>query len=382
MRNFTFHNPTRVIFGKNTIKEIGPAIRENGAKKVLLVAGGGSIKKNGVYDAVANSLKEHGIEWIEFWGVRPNPVLSKTREAIEIARKNNVDAILAVGGGSVIDTAKSVAAGVYLDNIWDVYEKKAEIEKALPIYTVLTISAAGSEMDQFAVMTDEESRRKWNIMSDHIYPRVSIIDPSAQMSLPWYQTVNGALDALAHIMEYYFTAKEEEAALSVDEALMRTIIYVVDRLQKKKNDYSARASLAWAATLALNGTSGAGIGDGDWASHWIEHAVSALYPDVAHGAGLGVIFPAWILYMEKHNPGTFKRWARAVWGERSVKGAVLKMRKKLKKWKAPVTLEELGIKKADIAKIADKALEVGGVGSLKELNRKDMISILELASKK
>lgn len=379
MSNFVFYNPTRLVFGKDTIKEIGRLMKENGARKTVLIAGGGSIRKNGVYDTVVNSLRDNGVSWVEAWGVRANPVLSKAREIIELAKKENADSVLAVGGGSVIDTAKSVAAGFYLDDIWKAYEHGTEIKEALPIYTVLTISAAGSEMDHFAVLTSEEKKRKWNIASESIYPKVSIVDPDIQKTLPWDQTVNGALDALAHIMEWYFTAKNEEAVMSMDEALMRTIIKSTDILKKDPKNYEARADLAWAATLAINGISGAGLGNGDWASHWIEHALSALYPDVAHGAGLGVIFPAWIEYVKKDNPVTFKRWAKNVWGAKDVPSAVNKMRARIKKWGNPVSLKDLGVKKEDLTAIADKAVEVGKLGAVKELGRKDVLAILKKA---
>jgi len=379
MANFVFYNPTRVVFGKGTIKDIGKLMKENGAKKALLVAGSGSIKNNGVYNTVVKSLKDSGVLWVEAWGVRANPVLSKAKEMIDLARKEGVDSVLAVGGGSVIDTAKSVAAGFYLDDIWEAYEHKAGIEKALPVYTVLTISAAGSEMDQFAVLTNEEKKRKWNIASDAIYPKVSIVDPSVQATLPWDQTVNGALDALAHIMEFYFVGKNEETVMAIDEALMRTIIRSVDVLKKDPESYDPRADLAWAATLALNGTSGAGLRGGDWSSHWIEHALSALYPDVAHGAGLGVIFPAWIEYVKEENPATFKRWAKNVWGAKDASSAVKKMRERIKKWGNPVSLREFGVKKEDLGAIADKAIEVGKLGALKELGRAEVLAILKKA---
>jgi len=379
MASFTFYNPTRLIFGKDTIKEIGPSIKKDGAKKVLMIAGGGSIKKNGVYDAVVRSLEKSGIKWVEVWGVRANPVLQKANECIWTARENSVDAVLAVGGGSVIDTAKTVAAGFYLENIWEAYEHKVEIEKALPVYTVLTISAAGSEMDQYAVLTNENSLRKWNIMSEALYPKASVIDPSVQETLPWRQTVNGALDALAHIMEYYFLGEGEETVMAMDESLMRSIVKAVDRLQSAPGDYEARADLAWAATLALNGISGAGLRGGDWASHWIEHAVSALFPQVAHGAGLGVIFPAWIECVSDASPAVFQRWAKNVWGSKDVYEALEKFRDKVCKWGNPASLGELGIKEEDLPGIASKAMEVKEVGVLKPLKEKDIVTLIKKA---
>ncbi|KJJ83244.1 iron-containing alcohol dehydrogenase [Candidatus Omnitrophus magneticus] len=380
MPEFIFHNPTRIVFGKDTIKYIGAELKRDGRKKILLLAGGGSIKDNGVYEKVTKSLKDNNIEWIEHWGIRPNPVLSKAYEILQSIKGKEIDACLAVGGGSVIDTAKSIAAGYYLNDIWDAYDRKIEILRALPIYTILTISATGSEMNQFAVLTNESLKRKWNIASDFLYPRVSIIDPLVQMSLPWTQTVNGAIDAVAHIMEYYFTGTSELTTMSIDEALMKSIIAMTDRLMSSPNDYTARANLAWSATLALNGLSGAGLKDGDWTSHWIEHALSANYPDIAHGAGLGVIFPAWIKYMKSYNVVTFSTWAKNVWGTIDVDEAVNKMKEKIKKWGHPVSLEELAVPENMFEQIALNTLEIGHVGAFKEMEKEDIISILKLAA--
>ncbi len=313
MENFTFYNPTKLIFGKNTIPKMGRELKKSGINKVLLLAGSGSIKSNGTYESAIQSLKNSGIEWSELWGVRANPLLSHAIEGISIVKDKNVNAILAVGGGSVIDEAKSIAAGYYLDNLWTAFEDKISIDKALPVYTILTLSGTCSEMDPYAVLTNDENLKKWNISGDALYPKVSIIDPEVQMSLPWHQTVNGAIDAMSHIMEFYFMGKDEEATLSVDEALMKTIIQSVDKLQEEPCNYSARANLAWAATLGLNGISGVALHGGDWASHQIEHGISALHPEIAHGAGLAVVFPAWIYYMNRYNTDIFKRWAKNVW---------------------------------------------------------------------
>ena len=301
MENFTFYNPTRIIFGKDTVEQIGGVIKEAGFRRVLLVTGGGSIRKNGVYDAVSQSLREAGINWAEAWGVRPNPVLSKAQEIIELAKTEQVEAVLAVGGGSVIDTAKSVAAGVLVPDIWAAFERRVEVTRALPIFVVLTMSGTGSEMDPLAVLTHEGEVKKWVLRSPALFPRASIIDPTVQYSLPWHQTVNGAIDALTHVMEFYFLGTWEETTLALDEALMRTIISMTHRLQKNPRSYEARANLAWAASLALNGLTGVGLREGDFATHRIETAMSAVFPEIAHGAGLGVLFPAWIEYLKDYN---------------------------------------------------------------------------------
>jgi len=379
MENFTFYNPTKVFFGKNTISRIGKEIHKAGIQRILLVSGGGSTKTNGVYEQVIKSLMEFGIDWVEYWGVKPNPVLSHTLKGIELARENELEAVLAVGGGSVIDEAKSIAAGFYLDNLWDAFEKKVQVELALPVYTVLTLSGTGSEMDLYAVITNEDEKKKWNIGADCLYPRISIIDPSVQMSLPWNQTVNGAIDAMSHIMENYFMGSDEEATLGINESLMRTIIKSIDSLHLNGKDYNARANLAWSATLALNGISGVAMRGGDWACHRIEHAISAMHPGVAHGAGLGVIFPAWLKFVTEYNPSLFDRWSNNVWDSATTEEAIVNMKNKFHSWNAPVSLSELGINESEINNIASNSMRFGVVGSLKVLTHNDIVDILKIA---
>lgn len=378
MENFTFYNPTRVLFGVGRVAEIGNEIKKQGSKKILLVAGGGSIKKNGVYEEVTNSLKEKGVEWIELWGVVPNPVLSKVMEGINLAKENNVDGVLAVGGGSTIDTAKAIATGIYLKDVWASFLGKEKITQALPVFVVLTISATGSESNGNFVITNEETKQKLGNYSPLAYPRVSIVDPSVQRTLPWNQTANGASDALAHVMESYFTGNGDETTLYVDEALMKAIIDSTDKLMLNQDDLEARCNLAWAATLALNGVSASQL-KGDWASHDIEHAISALYPEVAHGAGLAVVFPAWITYLWKENEPTFRRWAKNVWDTDDVLVAVERLRTTFKRWGLPVSLRDLNLDKSSIPNIASKATELGQLGNVKKLNTEDVTKILELA---
>jgi alcohol dehydrogenase YqhD (iron-dependent ADH family) len=379
MDNFIFYNPTRIIFGKETIGQIGGVIKEAGWRRVLLVAGGGSIKKNGVYDAVVRSLTEAGVAWAEAWGVRPNPVLDKAQEIINLAKAEQVDAVLAVGGGSVIDTAKAVAAGVFLQDLWAAFERQVEVTKALPIFVVLTMSGTGSEMDPLAVLTHEAEVKKWVLRSPALFPQTSIIDPTVQFSLPWHQTVNGAIDALTHVMEFYFLGTWEETTLALDEALMRTIISMTHQLRQNPVSYEARANLAWAASLALNGLTGVGLREGDFATHRIETAMSAVFPEIAHGAGLGVLFPAWILQMKDYNPPTFARWAKNVWGADRVEAAVDLMRRTFQGWEAPITLGELGVSESDIPAIVEAARKTGSLGRLKELTAADIAAILRLA---
>lgn len=382
MRNFTFHNPTKYIFGKGTVQQIGKEITNFGIRKVLLLAGGGSIKRNGVYSQVVQSLKQHNIQWLELWGVRPNPILSHTNEGIRIVRENSLEGILAVGGGSTIDEAKCIAAGFYLEELWDAFERKVKIEKALPIFTVLTLSATCSEMDPYAVLTNEKEQKKWNIEAFCLYPKVSIVDPTFQASLPWNQTVYGAIDTLSHIMEFYFQGKNEESTISLNESLMKTVLSTVDKLKTNPTDYDLRASLAWISTLALNGTSGAGLYGGDWACHTIEHGISAVHPEVAHGAGLAVVFPAWIKYTYTLNKPQFLRWAKNIFSQDDVESGITALKVKYKSWGAPISLRDLGIDKSEIPHITDtiwKATSYRQIGNLKSLDYNDISKILNIA---
>ncbi len=378
MENFTLHNPTRLIFGSDTVGLIGEEILARGIKKTLFLAGEGSIRRNGVYKRVVSSLKEAGVDFVEVWGVRPNPVLTKVQEAVRTAKEFRAEAVLGVGGGSVIDSAKLSAAGFYLEDIWSAVEGKVKIERALPIFTILTLSATGSEMNENAVVTNAEVRKKLGVSSPTLYPALSIVDPSIQVSLPWFQTVNGAIDAIAHVLEFYFRAEDQETALALDEALIRSIIKATDRLKENQGDYAARANLAWAATLALNGTSGATL-KGEWFVHGLQHVISAFHPEVAHGAGLGVLFPAWIAFMQDYNPLIFKRWAQEIWKASSVKEGIEEMRQAFLRWGAPLTLGDLGVKEGEIPAIAADVYENGRTGKLKKLSSEEIESILRLA---
>ena len=379
MNNFVYYNPTRIIFGKDTIPTIGKEIAAFNLKKILIIAGGGSVRKNGVYDSVTESLRRAGIAYVEQWGVQANPTLEHARKVIEFARSESVDGIIALGGGSVIDESKSVAAGYYLNDLWSAFTHTEQISRALPLFVVLTLSGTGSEMNINAVLTNEEEKKKWAIYSVHVAPRFSIIDPSVQSTLPWHQTVNGAIDAMAHTMEFYSVGRDEEMSLALDESIFRTVIQSLDRLQSEPKDYAARASIAWASTLALNGIAGVGLNGGEWACHRIEHGVSAMHPEVAHGAGLAVIVPAWISYISDRNPALFERWARNIWQTNSIPDAVEKMRAKQKSWGAPVTLGELGIAESELTAIAHNAMAIGSIGVLKQFTEEEIVELLRLA---
>jgi len=385
VKNFDYHNPTRLVFGKDTIKDIGKFVSEYGDKKVLLLYGKGSIFKNGVYDEVVQSLDKYGIDYVEMSGVQPNPVLSKVRETVDFMKKENVDAIVAVGGGSVLDTSKIAAASFYYDgDPWDFYEKKVFPEKALPIYGVLTISATGSEMNSGGVITNEEEKKKWGWGSKYTYPRLSIVDPSIQKTLPVNQTVNGAVDTLTHVFEEYFDGtKDTLMADEFAEGIIRTTMETVKVLIKDPNDYEARANLAWAATLALNGLNGLGR-RGDWASHGIEHSISAYY-DIAHAEGLAMVMPAWMKFVYKEDVDKFARFGEKIFGitgedkEEVALKAIEAYKSFLKEIGAPVALSERNIGEDKIDVMAKNALLRGPLGGLKKLEEEDVYKILMLA---
>lgn len=386
MKNFVFHNATKLIFGEGTISKIGEEIKKEGIKKVLIHYGGGSIKKNGVYEQVINSLKENNIEWVEVSGVKPNPRLSKVYEGIKVAKDNNVEGILAVGGGSVIDSAKAIAGGYYYDgDIWDAYSGKYAISKALPLFTVLTLSATGSEMNGNSVITKEETKQKWSTSSKALYPKVSIIDPTVQYTLPTNQTVNGAVDAISHVMEFYFDGTSgNEIQSQLAEGIIRTVINSTEILLENPKDYDARSNLAWSATLALNGLLGAGSSGGDWASHALEHSVSALF-DIAHGAGLAIIFPAWLEYVKNENIDRFDRFAKEIFsidtGNPGIDAnlGIQALKEWYKKIGQPISLKEIGAKEEDIERLVENAVQMSPMGKLKKLEEKDIREIYKIA---
>lgn len=379
MEAFTFYNPTRIMFGVGTIKNIGAELQSAGIQSCLLVAGGGSIKQNGVYAQILDAVQAKDIDLAEAWGVQANPTLDKAKEIISIAKENKVQAILAVGGGSVIDTAKTVAAGIYHENPWDLFNGRAKVTQALPIYTILTLSATGSEMNGNAVITNTQTKQKWAFASVLVNPRLSIIDPAVQCSLPFKQTANGAMDATAHILEYYFADDKAISTLAINDALLKTIVDMTDRLKTNPSDLLARGNLAWSATLALNGISGIGLKGGDWACHQIEHAFSALHPDIAHGEGLGVVFPAWIEYMSEKDPARYLRWAKNVWGEESVSRGVHRFRDKLEAWGLATSLRDLGIRENELPEIVKLIMQSPRIGAVSKFATADIESLLMLA---
>lgn len=386
MDNFTFRNATKIIFGKNTENMVGAETAKHG-NRVLLHYGGGSIKKYGLYDRVLKSLKDAGLEIIELGGVRPNPVLSLVKKGIDICRRKKVDIILAVGGGSTIDSAKTIASGVYYNgDVWDFFTGRAELKQILPVGVVLTIPASGSESSSSSVITNEDGLYKKGFHSELLRPEFAILNPEITFTLPPYQTACGVSDIMAHIMERYFTTvRDVELTDRLSEAALNTVIKNAPAALKEPENYAARAEIMWTGTIAHNDLLSTGK-TGDWASHKIEMEISGLY-DLAHGAGLAVIFPAWMKYVYKKDIKRFAQFAVRVWNvepnfynlEETALAGIKRMEDFFKKMGLPVTLKEADISYDRFEEMADKCTEMGPVGSFVKLGRDDVFKILTLA---
>ena len=386
MQNFIFENPTKIIFGKGTIGRIGSEVKQYGTN-VLLVYGQGSIKTNGVYDQVMASLREAAVTVVEFPGVKSNPVLSHVLKGIELARAERVDVIAAVGGGSVIDTAKTIAAGVMADpgdDIWDFFTYKKKICGALPLLTVLTISASASEMNAAAVITKEDGAQKYSIRSPYIQPKTSILDPTVLFSLSPAYSAYSAVDAITHMLEGYFNNMEPDGILQdrLVEGLMKTIMESTERILEDPHDYNARANMMWATTLAFNGLTTAGMGMIALPAHMIEHSLSALY-DIPHGAGLSIILPGWMSYALPKKPVKFARLAREIFDvidSDDIRAGAAGINR-LKQWfsfiGSPVSLDEADIPADDIGKITENAFALSRVWGLKDYGREVITEIVE-----
>lgn len=388
MLNFDFYAPTYFAFGKDKENETGKLIRQFGGSKVLIHYGGGSVVRSGLLDRVKKSLEAEGLEYLELGGVMPNPRSGLVYKGIELCRKENVDFILAVGGGSTIDSSKAIAAGtVYDGDFWDFYEGKT-ITEALPIGTVLTIAAAGSEGSPDSVITKEEGMLKRGASGNAIRPRFSVLNPALTQTLPPYQSACGITDIIAHLYERYLTNTEEvEVTDRLIEALIMTMKYEGPRVIENPDNYEARANIMWAGMVAHNNICGVGRTQ-DWTSHNLEHELSAEY-DCAHGAGLAVVMPAVFLYTMSHDVKRFATIARRVWDvDEADDGAAAKagieaLRSYLIKIGMPKNFEELGAKEEDIDKLAYTACFGDGSGSgfvegFTKLSKEDVVNIYKL----
>lgn len=388
MNNFNFYSPTFFEFGKDTETKTGKLVARFGGKKVLVHYGSGSVVRSGLLARVTKSLEEAGIQYVELGGVVPNPRSGLVYEGIELCRKEGVDFILAVGGGSAIDSAKAIAIGVpYEGDFWDFYQGRP-IKEALPVATILTLAAAGSEASNSSVITHEIGNMKRGTGSNLIRPVFSILNPELTTTLPPYQTSCGATDMFAHVLERYFTnTKDVEITDRICEAIMLTIINETPKALADPTDYQARANIMWAGMVAHNDICGVGR-EQDWATHTLEHELSALY-DVAHGAGLAVMFPAWMKYNMKQDVNRFAQFAVRVFGcemdfqnpERTAKEGIAKFEQFLLSIGMPIRFKELGAKAEDIPTLIEMLkMNDRAIGNFVKLSREDVEAIYKLAA--
>ncbi len=388
MNNFSFYSPTYFEFGRNSEEKSGKLISRFGGKKVLIHYGSGSVVRSRLLGRVIASLDAEGIHHIELGGAVPNPRSGLVYEGIELCRKEKVDFILAVGGGSAIDSAKAIAIGVpYEGDFWDFYTGR-KIEEALPVATILTLSAAGSEASASSVITHENGMVKRGTLSDKIRPVFSILNPELTTTLPPFQTAAGATDMFAHVLERYFTnTRDVEITDRLCEAVMLTIINEAPKAITNPADYEARANIMWAGMVAHNDICGVGRVQ-DWGSHQLEHELSALY-DVAHGAGLAVMFPAWMKFTMKHDVMRFAQFAVRVFGcqmdfqqpERTAREGIERFESFLKAIGMPVRFKELGAKREDIPTLIEMLkMDKRGVGNFVKLSAEDVEAIYNLAA--
>lgn len=388
MENFVFSNCTKIIFGRNTEEQVGVETAA-WAKKVLFHYGGGHIVRTGLKARIEESLKRAGVSYVELGGAQPNPRVSLVREGIKLIRDEGIELILAVGGGSVIDSAKAMALGALYDgDVWDFYSGKAEPKEALPVGVVLTIPAAGSEASTGSVLTNEDGWLKRSC--DHVIlrPKFAIMNPELTYTLPPYQTACGVADMMAHIMERYFTnVREVDLTDQLCEAALRSIIKYAPRALEEPENYDVRANLMWASTIAHNDLLGTGR-IGDWASHMIEHELSGIY-DVAHGAGLAIIFPAWMKYVYKHDVARFVQFAVRVWGvdpdyhnpERTALEGIRRLEEFFRRIGLPTRLADADIPADRLEEMAAKCTANGTrtVGNFVKLTQEDVLKIYQLA---
>ena len=393
MRSFEYFAPTKVIFGKDSHLQIGDILKKENCHKVLIHYGGKSAVASGLIDEVSGYLTDAGIDFVTLGGVVPNPRLSKVREGIELGKKENVDFILAVGGGSVIDSAKAIGYGVAnpWTDVWNFYLKTEVPTACLPIGVIPTIAASGSEMSNSSVITNEDGWLKRGAAKcDLCRPKFALMNPKLTYSLPQYQTESGCVDILMHTMERYFVNIETmEMTDSISESLMQTVIYNARILMREPDNYTARAEIMWAGSLSHNGLTGCGTGGGDWACHQLEHELGGLY-DVTHGAGLAAIWGSWARYVYDVNPERFAQFATNVFDipcgldfEKTALAGIEAMEDFFRSIKMPVSLHELGLDLDDqqIHELAFKCSyeDTRTIGVFKQLNMKDMEKIYTMA---
>lgn len=383
MENFIFQNPTKLIFGRNQVELLQKEVPPYG-KRVLLVYGGGSIKRNGLYDAVMDQLKLCNVETFELAGVEPNPRITTVHKGVNICKKENIDFILAVGGGSVIDCTKAIAAGAHYEgDAWDIVTRKHIPTSAIPFGTVLTLAATGSEMNAGSVITNWETNEKYGWGSPHVFPKFSILDPVNTFTVPKDHTVYGIVDMMTHVFEQYFhpttnTPLQERMC----EAVLSTVIEAAPKLIDDLENYELRETILYSGTIALNGFLQMGA-RGDWASHNIEHSISAVY-DIPHAGGLAIIYPQWLRHVKEIGLRKLNQLAVRVWGvnstgkteEQIAEEGIEKLEKFWQSIGAPSRLKDYDIDDSNIEVMADKAMINGEFGNFKKLNKANVIEIL------
>lgn len=392
MKNFKYYAPTKVMFGKDTENKVADLVKEFGGTKVLLHYGGQSAEKSGLLGKVEASLQDAGIAYVKLGGVVPNPRVSKVREGIEICKQEGIDFLLAVGGGSVIDSCKAISSGRYFEgDVWDLYLHKARATQYMPIGCVLTIPAAGSEMSDGSVITNEDGWLKKDYCVDEFRCKFAIMNPEYTCTLPAWQTACGVTDMMMHTFERYFSVDDDmEVTDSIAEALLRTIMVEAHKVMKNPNDYDSRAQIMWAGSLAHNDLTGCGT-TGDWATHNLEHELSGMF-DVSHGAGLAALWGSWARYTRGENMNRFARFAVNVMGvplmsqttEELAEAGIQAMEAFFQSIGMPTNIHDLigrDITDAEIEEMADKCSNGGTstIGGLMELKRNDMVNIYKMA---
>jgi len=393
MKNFNYYTPTRVIFGRNTENQVGELIKQQECTKVLVHYGSSSAKSSGLLEKIFASLSREGIDYVSLGGVVPNPRLSKVYEGIKLCKQENVDFILSIGGGSVIDSGKAIAYGTANPDIdvWDFFSGKAQAASCLPNGCILTIAAAGSEMSNSCVITNEEGWLKRGYKTDYCRCKFAIMNPELTYTLPEYQTASGCTDILMHTMERYFVRNETmEMTDGICEALMQTVICNARILIQDPHNYSARAEVMWAGSLSHNGLTGCGAGSGDWACHQLEHELGGMF-DVAHGAGLAAVWGSWARYVYKACPERFAQFATNIFNiscdgtdyEKTALAGIIAMEEFFRSIQMPVSIQELGIGLTDaqIEELAYKCSfkETRTIGDIKPLAKNDMAAIYRMA---
>ncbi len=380
MIDFDYQIPTKILFGREKEKLIGKEIKAYGIKKVLFLYGKDSIKKSGLYDRVIDCLKNDGIKWIEYSGVSSNPLLSHAKEGIKIAKENKVEAVLAVGGGSVIDESKGIAVGAKInDDIWNYYIGKEAID-ALPIFAVVTLAASCSYFNHISVLTHDQEKIKTSMKSKLTYPKVSIINPEFFYPVKKEYIAYSGVDTLSHVIEPYFTQKEgSELQDGIMESIIRSIINTTDNLLKNSKDYNSWSENIWASSLAHSGLASIGVGGNSYPNHMFEHSISALY-NVPHGAGLSIVIPAWMKWYKPQNIKRFEIFSRKIFGLTGADDGIKALEDWFEKINSPIRLSQVNIKENDFDKLADNIYSLAKLWKLdNQFDKEKILSVLKIA---